>query len=220
MGAPLGMAVGIYLSEVGRSGPFASTVRFVNDILLSAPSVLVGLFVYQIIVIPMHGFSGFAGSVALALLGHAGRGAHDRRHHETGARQLPRRLHALGARDSTTIMRVVVPAAFSGVLTGILLAVARISGETAPLIFTSLGNDTAVGSLTDGPMASLPLAIYSYAKWPSADLNNLAWTGALIITVGVLTLNIAAASRTTSSRAGGAASRRRRVCAALPCRRA
>lgn len=190
MGAPLGMAVGIYLSEVGRNSKFASVVRFVNDILLSAPSVLIGLFVYQIVVFPMHAFSGFAGAVALALLAMPVVA----RTTEDIMKLVPQSYRegsqALGARDSTTIMRVIVPAAFSGILTGILLAVARISGETAPLLFTSLGHRSNVGSLFDGPMASLPMAIFTYTKDPSNALNDLAWTGALIITAGVLTLNI------------------------------
>ena len=189
IGAPLGMAVGIYLAEVGRNSRFASTVRFVNDILLSAPSVLIGLFVYQIIVVPMGGFSAIAGSVALALLAMpvVARTTEDiMRLVPDGYRE---GSQALGARDSTTILRVIVPAAFGGILTGILLAVARISGETAPLIFTSLGSPNWSTDLSK-PMASLPIAIYRYASSPYAEWVNLAWSGALIITVGVLALNI------------------------------
>lgn len=190
MGAPLGMAVGIYLSEVGRNSKFASTVRFVNDILLSAPSVLVGLFVYQIVVVPMGGFSAIAGSVALALLAMPVVA----RTTEDMLKLVPDSYRegsqALGARDSTTIRRVIVPAAFGGILTGILLAVARISGETAPLIFTSLGSFNFSPDLTR-PMASLPIAIYRYASSPYGEWVDLAWAGALIITFGVLALNIA-----------------------------
>ena len=191
MGAPLGMAVGIYLSEIGRNSRFASVVRFVNDILLSAPSVLVGLFVYQIIVVPTHGFSGLAGAVALALLAMPVIA----RTTEDIIKLVPDSYRegsvALGARDSTTVSRVVVPAAFGGILTGILLAVARISGETAPLLFTSFGNWGWSTSVTAGGMASLPWVIYTFAKYPSTELNNLAWAGALIITAGVLLLNVA-----------------------------
>ncbi|WP_395646176.1 phosphate ABC transporter permease PstA [Terricaulis sp.] len=189
VGAPLGMAVGVYLAEVGRSGRFASTVRFVNDILLSAPSVLVGLFVYQIVVVPMGTFSGFAGSIALALLSMPVIA----RTTEDIIKLVPDSYRegstALGARSSVTILRVVVPAAFGGILTGILLAVARIAGETAPLIFTSLGS-FAMSTDMGRPMASLPIAIYRYASSPYEEWTNLAWAGALIITVGVLLLNI------------------------------
>ncbi len=189
IGAPLGMAVGIYLSEVGRNSRFASVVRFVNDILLSAPSVLVGLFVYQVVVVPT-GFSALAGSIALALLAMpvVARTTEDIMKLVPDAYR--EGSQALGARDATTILRVIVPAAFGGILTGILLAVARISGETAPLIFTSFGNQAWSTDIT-GPMASLPMAIYRYASSPYQDWVDLAWTGALLITVGVLTLNVA-----------------------------
>jgi phosphate transport system permease protein len=188
--APLGMAVGIYLAEIGHNSRFAQVVRFVNDILLSAPSVLVGLFVYQIIVVPMHGFSGMAGAVALALLATPVIA----RTTEDMVKLVPDSYRegsaALGARTSTTVLKVIVPAALGGILTGILLAVARISGETAPLLFTSFGNYGYSASLFNGGMSSLPWAIYTYAKQPSNELNDVAWTGALIITVGVLLLNI------------------------------
>jgi len=190
IGAPLGIAAGIYLAEVGRNHPFAQVVRFVNDILLSAPSVLVGLFVYQIVVMPMHGFSGMAGAIALALLAMPVIA----RTTEDIVKLVPDSYRegsvALGARTSTTITKVVLPAAFGGILTGILLAVARISGETAPLLFTSFGNPGYSANLFNGGMASLPWAIYTYAKYPSNELNNMAWAGALIITGGVLTLNV------------------------------
>lgn len=190
LGAPLGVAVGVYLSEVGRNSPVASVVRFVNDILLSAPSVLVGLFVYQIVVLPMGGFSAIAGSVALALLAMPVIA----RVTEDILKLVPDAYRegsiAIGARESTTVVRVILPAAFGGILTGILLAVARISGETAPLIVTSLGSPNWSSDLTS-PMASLPIAIYRYASSPYAEWVSLAWTGALIITAGVLALNIA-----------------------------
>lgn len=189
IGAPLGMAVGIYMAEVGRQGRVASVVRFVNDILLSAPSVLIGLFVYQIVVVPMGTFSGFAGAVALALLAMPVIA----RTTEDIVKLVPESYRegsiALGARDSATILKVVLPAAFSGILTGILLAVARISGETAPLIFTSLGS-FAMSTDMARPMASLPIAIYRYASSPYEEWVNLAWAGALVITVGVLLLNV------------------------------
>jgi phosphate transport system permease protein len=190
MGAPLGMAVGIYLAEIGRESRFASVVRFVNDILLSAPSVLVGLFVYQIVVVPMGGFSAIAGSIALALLAMPVIA----RTTEDIMRLVPESYRegskALGARDSTTVIKVVLPAAFGGILTGVLLAVARIAGETAPLIFTSLGSFNWSPNLTSA-MASLPIAIYRYASSPYEEWVQLAWSGALLITTGVLVLNIA-----------------------------
>ncbi|HVY83631.1 MAG TPA: phosphate ABC transporter permease PstA [Caulobacterales bacterium] len=189
IGTPLGMAAGIYLAEVGRNGRFASVVRFVNDILLSAPSVLVGLFVYQIVVFPMHAFSGLAGSIALALLAMPVIA----RTTEDIMKLVPDSYRegsiALGARHSTTIGRVIVPAAFGGILTGILLAIARISGETAPLLFTSLGSYAWPTSLTQ-PMASLPIAIYKDAASPYPELTKLAWAGALIITFAVLLFNV------------------------------
>ena len=189
IGAPLGMMVGVYLSEVGKTSRFASLVRFVNDILLSAPSVLIGLFVYQIAVAPFKGFSGIAGALALALLAMPVVA----RTTEDILRLVPQAYRdgaiALGSRENEVVRKVVLPAAFGGILTGILLAVARIAGETAPLIFTSLGNSNWSTDLTK-PMASLPIAIYRYAGSPSADLIQLAWTGALLITVGVLLLNV------------------------------
>ncbi len=189
IGAPLGMMVGVYLSEVGKDSKFAQVVRFVNDILLSAPSVLIGLFVYQIAVSPFKGFSGIAGALALALLAMPVVA----RTTEDILRLVPQAYRdgaiALGSRENEVVRKVVLPAAFGGILTGILLAVARIAGETAPLIFTSLGNSNWSTDLTK-PMASLPIAIYRYAGSPSADLIQLAWTGALLITVGVLLLNV------------------------------
>lgn len=188
IGAPLGMMVGVYLSEVGKTSRFASLVRFVNDILLSAPSVLIGLFVYQIAVSPFKGFSGIAGAIALALLAMPVVA----RTTEDILRLVPQAYRdgaiALGSRENEVVRKVILPAAFGGILTGIL-AVARIAGETAPLIFTSLGNSNWSTDLTK-PMASLPIAIYRYAGSPSADLIQLAWTGALLITVGVLLLNV------------------------------
>ncbi len=189
LGGPIGVAVGVYLSEVGRDGRFATVVRFVNDILLTAPSVLIGLFVYQIVVRPVGGFSGFAGSVALALLAMpvVARTTEDiLKLVPEGYREAST---ALGARNSTTIWQVILPAGFSGILTGLLLAVARIAGETAPLIVTSFGSQVFSLNMAK-PMSSLPMAIYRYAQSPYQEWVNLAWAGALIITFGVLILNI------------------------------
>lgn len=189
IGAPLGMMVGVYLSEVGKTSRFASIVRFVNDILLSAPSILVGLFVYQIAVGPFGGFSGIAGALSLALLAMPVVA----RTTEDILRLVPQAYRdgaiALGSRENEVVRKVILPAAFGGILTGIMLAVARIAGETAPLIFTSLGNSNWSTDLTK-PMASLPIAIYRYAGSPYPEWVQLAWTGALLITVGVLLLNV------------------------------
>jgi phosphate transport system permease protein len=189
IGAPLGMMVGVYLSEVGKESKFASVVRFVNDILLSAPSVLIGMFVYQIAVLPFGGFSGFAGSLALAVIAMP----IVARTTEDILRLVPQAYRdgaiALGSRENEVVRKVVLPAAFGGILTGILLAVARIAGETAPLLFTSLGSDVMSLDMTQ-PMASIPMAIVRYSNTNYADWIALAWTGAMLITVGVLLLNI------------------------------
>lgn len=189
MGAPLGVAIGVYLAEVGRTSRLASTIRFANDILLSAPSVLIGLFVYQIVVRPSGSFSALAGSIALALIAMPVVA----RTTEDMIKLVPDGYRdgsiALGARLSTTISKVVVPAAFSGILTGILLALARIAGETAPLIVTSFGNQNWNLDITR-PTASLPIAIYRYAQGAYPEYVRLAWGGALTITLGVLLLNI------------------------------
>jgi phosphate transport system permease protein len=189
IGAPLGMLVGVYLSEVGKENRFASVVRFVNDILLSAPSVLIGLFVYQIVVAPLGGFSGIAGAISLALIAMP----IVARTTEDILRLVPQAYRdgaiALGSRENEVVRKVVLPAAFGGILTGVMLAVARIAGETAPLLFTSLGNTNFSLDMTQ-PMASLPIAIYRYAGSPYPEWVSLAWTGAMLITVGVLVLNI------------------------------
>lgn len=189
LGAPVGMMVGVYLSEVGKESRFAQVVRFVNDILLSAPSVLIGMFVYQIAVLPFGGFSGFAGSIALAIIAMP----IVARTTEDILRLVPQAYRdgavALGSRENEVVRKVVLPAAFGGILTGILLAVARIAGETAPLLFTSLGSDTMSVDMTQ-PMASIPMAIVRYSNTNYADWIALAWTGAMLITVGVLVLNI------------------------------
>jgi phosphate transport system permease protein len=189
LGAPIGMMVGVYLSEVGKESKFAQVVRFVNDILLSAPSVLIGLFVYQIAVEPLGGFSGLAGAIALAIIAMP----IVARTTEDILRLVPQAYRdgavALGSRENEVVRKVVLPAAFGGILTGVLLAVARIAGETAPLLFTSLGNTNWSTDLTQ-PMASLPIAIYRYAGSPYQEWVDLAWTGAMLITVGVLVLNI------------------------------
>ncbi|WP_207415656.1 phosphate ABC transporter permease PstA [Roseomonas haemaphysalidis] len=193
IGTPIGLLVGTYLAEYSKASPLAHAVRFVSDILLSAPSILIGLFVYQVLVVPFGGFSGWAGCVALAIIVIP----IVVRTTEDMLRLLPDTLReaviGLGAPKWKMITLVCWRAAASGIMTGILLAVARVAGETAPLLFTSLGNLNWSLSLS-APMSSLPLTIYAYAGSPYADWIALAWAGALIITLGVLGLNIAARS--------------------------
>lgn len=191
VGTPIGLLVGTFLSEYSRASRFGDAVRFVSDILLSAPSILIGLFVYQLLVIPFGGFSGWAGCVALAIIVIP----IVVRTTEDMLRLVPDTLReaviALGAPKWKMITLVCWRAASAGILTGILLAVARVAGETAPLLFTSLGNNGWNIDLT-APYPSLPVTIYSYAGSPFQDWIALAWAGALIITLGVLALNIAA----------------------------
>ncbi|MCR0984325.1 phosphate ABC transporter permease PstA [Roseomonas populi] len=193
VGTPIGMLVGTYLAEYAGESRFGQVVRFVSDVLLSAPSILIGLFVYQILVLPFGGFSGWAGIVALAIIVIPV----VVRTTEDMLRLLPNTLReaviGLGAPKWKMIVLVCWRAAVSGIITGVLLAVARVAGETAPLLFTSLGNLNWSLNLSQ-PMSSLPITIYSYAGSPYEDWITLAWTGALIITLGVLGLNIAARS--------------------------
>ena len=189
IGAPIGIMAGTYLAEQGRGGRLAGTVRFVNDILLSAPSILIGLFVYQLLVVTTGGFSGWAGTAALAIiiLPVVVRTTEDMLALvPIGLREA---AFALGAPQWKVITFVTWRAAQAGIVTGILLALARAAGETAPLLFTSLGNNGWSVDLSQ-PMASLPVAIYQYAGSPFDDWVALAWAGALLITAGVLTLNI------------------------------
>lgn len=189
IGTPIGVMAGTYLAEMGGGKPLAGTIRFINDVLLSAPSILIGLFVYQMLVVTTGGFSGIAGGVALAIiiLPVVVRTTEDMLALVPIA--LREAAFALGAPQWKVISLVTWRAAQTGIVTGILLALARAAGETAPLLFTSLGNTD--WSIDLGrPMASLPVAIYQYAGSPFDDWVALAWAGALIITVGVLALNI------------------------------
>ncbi|MBX6740917.1 MAG: phosphate ABC transporter permease PstA [Acetobacteraceae bacterium] len=193
IGTPLGLLVGTYLAEYARASRLGDAVRFVSDVLLSAPSILVGLFVYQLLVVPFGGFSGLAGAVALAIIIIPV----VVRTTEDSLRLLPDTLReaviALGAPKWKMVTLVCWRAARSGILTGLLLAVARAAGETAPLLFTSLGNLNWSLDLAQ-PMSSLPVTIYNYAGSAFEDWIALAWTGALLITFGVLGLNILARS--------------------------
>ena len=191
VGAPIGLLVGTYLAEYARDSKLGGAVRFVFDILLSAPSILIGLFIYQLLVLPFGTFSGIAGAMALAVIVIP----IVVRTTEDMLTLIPNQLReatvALGAPKWKMILLVCYPAVRPGLITGVLLAVARIAGETAPLLFTSLGNLTWAVDLTK-PMGSLPVTIYAYAGSPYADWIALGWTGALLITLGVLALNILA----------------------------
>jgi phosphate transport system permease protein len=191
IGTPIGLLVGTYLAEYSRGSLIGNAVRFVSDILLSAPSILIGLFVYQIAVYPFGGFSGIAGCLALAVIVIS----IVVRTTEDMLRLIPATLReaviGLGAPKWKMIVLICYRAARQGIATGILLAIARIAGETAPLLFTSLGNlNWSVG--LGSPMASLPVTIYQYAGSAFEDWVQLAWAGALLITFGVLAINIAA----------------------------
>jgi len=191
LGTPIGLMVGTYLAEYGHSSPLANSVRFVSDVLLSAPSILIGLFVYEIAVEPFGGFSGIAGCIALAIIviPIVVRTTEDMLGLITPA--LREAAIALGAPKWKVIVLICYRAVMDGIVTGVLLAIARIAGETAPLLFTSLGNLNWSISL-DQPMASLPVTIYQYAGSAFDDWVQLAWVGALLITFGVLAINIAA----------------------------
>jgi phosphate transport system permease protein len=184
IGTPIGLMVGTYLSEYARDSLLGNVVRFISDILLSAPSILIGLFVYAVMVDPAGGFSGLAGAVALAVIVVP----IVVRTTEDMLRLIPM---ALGAPKWKCVVFICYRAALNGIATGVLLAVARVAGETAPLLFTSLGNLNWSLSLTQ-PMASLPVTIYQYAGSAFEDWVQLAWVGALLITFGVLALNIVA----------------------------
>jgi len=189
IGAPIGVLAGIYLSEFGRHTVFASVVRFVNDVLLSAPSIVIGVFVYEVMVVPMGGFSGWAGAVALAII----LVPVVVRTTEDMMRLIPDTMReaaaALGAPRWKVVNAVVLRAALSGVMTGILLGVARIAGETAPLLFTALNNQFFTTNM-GGAMANLPVTIFNFAMGPYENWHDLAWAGALLITLAVLFLNI------------------------------
>lgn len=191
IGTPIGLLVGTYLAEYGHNSPLANAVRFVSDVLLSAPSILIGLFIYEIAVEPFGGFSAVAGCLALAVIviPIVVRTTEDMLRLITPA--LREAAIGLGAPKWKVIVLICYRAALDGIVTGILLAVARIAGETAPLLFTSLGNLNWSLSMTK-PMASLPVTIYQYAGSAFEDWVQLAWTGALLITFGVLAINIAA----------------------------
>lgn len=191
IGTPIGIMTGVYLCEYGGKGIIASVTRFINDILLSAPSIIIGLFVYSLIVLPFKGFSGWAGVVALALIVVPV----VVRTTENMLALIPNSLreaaYALGAPKWKVVLMVTVRAASAGIITGILLAIARIAGETAPLLFTALSNQFWTSDLSQ-PMASLPVTIFKFAMSPFENWQKLAWAGVFIITFGILILNVTA----------------------------
>ena len=191
MGTPIGILAGTYLAEYGRESKLAMVVRFINDVLLSAPSIVIGLFIYEMMVIHMGHFSAWAGAVALAVIviPVVLRTTEDMLNLvPTGLREA---ATALGAPRYFVIRRVAYKAARNGIVTGILLAVARISGETAPLLFTALNNQFWSTDL-NAPMANLPVVIFQFALSPYEDWRKLAWVGALLITMAILAVNIGA----------------------------
>ena len=191
IGGPIGILAGTYLAEYGRTARISTVIRFVNDVLLSAPSIIVGLFVYELLVVRMGHFSAIAGAVALAIIAIPV----TVRTTEDMLNLVPQGMKdastAMGAYDWRTITSVIYPAAGSGIVTGLLLAIARISGETAPLLFTALNNQFWSSNLA-APIANLPVVIFQFALSPYPNWQLLAWSGALLITVSILILSIAA----------------------------
>jgi phosphate transport system permease protein len=204
IGGPIGVLAGTYLAEYGRTARISTVIRFVNDVLLSAPSIIVGLFVYELLVVRMGHFSAIAGAVALAIIAIPV----TVRTTEDMLNLVPQGMKdastAMGAYDWRTITSVIYPAARSGIVTGLLLAVARISGETAPLLFTALNNQFWSSNLA-APIANLPVVIFQFALSPYPNWQQLAWSGALIITVSILILSIAARFIVSSLNPGGRA---------------
>ena len=191
IGAPVGMLAGTYLAEYGRGSRLSSVIRFVNDVLLSAPSIIIGLFIYEILVVRMGHFSALAGGVALAVIAIPV----TVRTTEDMLNLVPQGMKdastAMGAYPWRTITSIIYPAARSGIVTGLLLAVARISGETAPLLFTALNNQFWSTNLR-APMANLPVVIFQFALSPYKNWQQLAWSGALLVTLAILILSISA----------------------------
>jgi phosphate transport system permease protein len=201
VGTPIGILTGTYLAEYGRGTVLAPAVRFVNDILLSAPSIVIGLFVYTLLVVPMGHFSAWAGSVALAILvvPVVVRTTEDMLNLvPSGLREA---AFALGTPGWKVVVMVTYRAALQGMMTGVMLAVARIAGETAPLLFTALNNQFSSTNM-NAPMANLPVVIFQFAMSPYADWQRLAWGGALLITFAILILNIGARFLTNWSGGG------------------
>jgi len=202
IGAPIGMLAGTYLAEYGRGSRLSAVIRFVNDVLLSAPSIIIGLFIYELLVIRMGHFSALAGGVALAVIAIPV----TVRTTEDMLNLVPQGMKdastAMGAYPWRTITSIIYPAARSGIVTGLLLAVARISGETAPLLFTALNNQFWSTNLR-APMANLPVVIFQYALSPYKNWQQLAWSGALLVTLTILILSISARVAVSALGPGG-----------------
>jgi phosphate transport system permease protein len=202
IGGPVGVLAGTYLAEYGRTARISTIIRFVNDVLLSAPSIIIGLFVYELLVVRMGHFSAIAGAVALAIIAIPV----TVRTTEDMLSLVPQGMKdastAMGAYQWRTVMSVIYPAARSGILTGLLLAVARISGETAPLLFTALNNQFWSSNLA-APIANLPVVIFQFALSPYPNWQQLAWSGALLITLSILILSISARLVVSSLNPGG-----------------
>ncbi len=191
LGTPIGIMAGVYLAEYGQKTRLGSSVRFINDILLSAPSIVIGLFVYAVVVSRMKTFSGLAGVLALALIVIPVVIRTTENMLSLVPNALREAAYALGTPKWKVILSVTLKSARAGVITGVLLALARISGETAPLLFTALSNQFWTSSLGE-PMASLPVTIFKFAMSPYENWQKLAWAGVFLITMGVLALNILA----------------------------
>jgi phosphate transport system permease protein len=202
IGAPIGMLAGTYLAEYGRTSRLSTVIRFVNDVLLSAPSIIIGMFVTEALVLRMGHFSAIAGAVALSIIALPVMV----RTTEDMLNLVPQGMKdastAMGAYPWRTITNIIYPAARSGVLTGLLLAVARISGETAPLMFTALNNQFWSTNL-NAPMSNLPVVIYQFAQSPYKNWQQLAWSGALLITLTILILSIIARFVVSTLNQGG-----------------
>ena len=199
IGTPIGILAGTYLAEYGKFDRLSVVVRFINDILLSAPSIVIGLFIYEVMVAPMGHFSGWAGAVALAVIviPVVVRTTEDML--ALVPKELREAAASIGMPRAHVIGYVSYRAARAGIITGILLAIARVSGETAPLLFTALNNQFFSSNL-NGPIASLPVVIFQFALSPYADWQKLAWIGALIITFAVLALSITARALAASGK--------------------
>ncbi len=191
IGTPIGIMAGIYLAEYDTKSWLSAVTRFVNDILLSAPSIVIGLFVYAVVVSRYKSFSGWAGIIALALIVIPVVIRTTENMLQLVPSALREAAYALGAPKWKVILSITMKAARAGVITGVMLAVARIAGETAPLLFTALSNQFWTSSLSE-PMASLPVTIFKFAMSPYENWQNLAWAGVLLITTAVLALNILA----------------------------
>ena len=202
IGGPIGMLAGTFLAEYGQATRLSTVIRFVNDVLLSAPSIVIGLFVYELLVVHMGHFSAIAGAVALAIIAIPV----TVRTTEDMLNLVPQGMKdastAMGAYHWRTVVSVIYPAARSGIVTGLLLAIARISGETAPLLFTALNNQFWSSDLT-APMANLPVVIFQFALSPYPNWQQLAWSGALLITLSILILSIIARVVISSLSPGG-----------------